>query len=49
MNETQWRVGSVDGNVSTLQEFLSVISNITQLQFTAKFTEVTSLSAMLSY
>ena len=40
MNETQWRVGSADGNVSTLPEFLSVISNITRLQFSAKFTEV---------
>ena len=40
MKEENWNFGSVDGDAVSLSEFLAVLSDVTDLRFTAKFSTV---------
>ena len=42
MKEENWNVGSVDGDPASLSEFLAVLSDVTDLRFTAKFSTVSN-------
>ena len=40
LTEDNWKVGSVDGSISTLRQFFAVLVDVTDLRFTLRFTTV---------